>query len=555
MGRNGSMNPNAAALRLAPAGHQSEGPRSLDAFVGSILESLPDMVFVKDAEELKFVRLNKAGEDLLGYSRDELLGKNDHSLFPKPQADFFAAKDREVLEGGKLVEIAEEAIETREHETRFLHTKKIPILDGEGRPRFLLGISEDITDRKRADDELRRESARLQLLLAIAVAANEASSPDDAMQIAIDAVCAHTGWPVGHAYVVADDGTAELEPTSIWHLDDPAHYRPFRRRTEVIRYGAGAGLPGRVAASGQPAWISDLAKDPNFPRAEAAGEVGLEAGFAFPVLIGREVVAVLEFFSSKCAEPDVRLLEVMGNVGTQLGRVVERKRTELLQRSFSAIVSHDLKNPLFGILLRLTSMKNHPGLPPDQARSVGAMLSSAKRMERIIRDLLDYTSHRDGSGIPIAPVPADFDAICFEIITELETCYGDCRIVYRTSGEGHGLWDPARMSQIIQNLLANALEQSPRKIPVSLRWEAFGDELFIEVHHSGDPIPSDMLPHVFRPFRRGRRSDTSGNIGIGLFIVEQIVQALGGTVTVRSSESEGTTFTVRVPRVRDTFDS
>jgi len=125
-------------------------------FLRSIVENIPYMIFVKDARDLRFVRFNKAGEELLGYGRDDLIGKNDHDFFPKTEADFFIEHDLRVLGGKKVVDIPEEPIETRTHGRRLLHTKKIPILDDEGVPRYLLGISEDITERKRVQQELER---------------------------------------------------------------------------------------------------------------------------------------------------------------------------------------------------------------------------------------------------------------------------------------------------------------------------------------------------------------------------------------------------------------
>jgi PAS domain S-box-containing protein len=119
-----------------------------EGFVQSILENIPNMIFVKDANNLRFLRFNRAGEDLLGYSRDELLGKNDYDFFPKTEADFFTSKDREVLASGGLVDIPEEPVRTRTRGRRILHTKKLPILDEQGHPVYLLGISEDITEQK-----------------------------------------------------------------------------------------------------------------------------------------------------------------------------------------------------------------------------------------------------------------------------------------------------------------------------------------------------------------------------------------------------------------------
>ena len=124
------------------------------AFLDSILENLPDMMFVKDARELRFVRINRAAEELLDCRREDLLGKNDYDLFPREQADFFTAKDRAVLDSGALLDIPEEPISTKGKGLRLLHTKKVPIVDGQGEPLYLLGISQDITDERQAEAKI-----------------------------------------------------------------------------------------------------------------------------------------------------------------------------------------------------------------------------------------------------------------------------------------------------------------------------------------------------------------------------------------------------------------
>ncbi|HXH75340.1 MAG TPA: PAS domain S-box protein [Bacteriovoracaceae bacterium] len=123
---------------------------SQEEFLETILDNIPDMIFVKEASELKFVRFNKAGEDLLGYSRLDLVGKNDYDFFSKEKADYFTNEDRKVLAGKIVIEIPEETIETRFKGKRVLHTKKIPIFNSNGHPKYLIGISEDITDKKEA---------------------------------------------------------------------------------------------------------------------------------------------------------------------------------------------------------------------------------------------------------------------------------------------------------------------------------------------------------------------------------------------------------------------
>ncbi len=136
----------------------------VNRYLDAIVENIPDMIFVKDAKTLLFQRFNRAGEQLLGWKREELLGKTDHDFYPKEQADFFHAKDRETLRGKQLVDIPEEPIETKDKGLRWLHTKKVPVLDDGGEPLYLLGISEDITARKEAEERvhaLERELAQV----------------------------------------------------------------------------------------------------------------------------------------------------------------------------------------------------------------------------------------------------------------------------------------------------------------------------------------------------------------------------------------------------------
>ncbi len=130
-------------------------------FVNAILENIPDMIFVKDAEDLRFIRFNKAGEKLIGQPRENLIGKNDYDFFPKSQADSFTAKDREVIKGGKLIDVAEEPIQSPQGE-RWLHTKKIPIYDESGKAQYLLGISEDITENRIRLAEIRKLNDELE---------------------------------------------------------------------------------------------------------------------------------------------------------------------------------------------------------------------------------------------------------------------------------------------------------------------------------------------------------------------------------------------------------
>src|ERR1039458_5541464 len=133
--------------------------RRTNTFLDSIIENLPNMMFLKDARTLRFVRFNRTGVNLLGCSEADLLGKTDYDFFPKELADLFTEKDRQVLRGKEVVDIPEEPLQTRDKGERILHTRKVPILNANGEPEYLLGISEDITERKRAEEALRESQA------------------------------------------------------------------------------------------------------------------------------------------------------------------------------------------------------------------------------------------------------------------------------------------------------------------------------------------------------------------------------------------------------------
>jgi len=184
----------------------------------------------------------------------------------------------------------------------------------------------DITEQKQAEEALRQESAVVELLKAVAVAANESTTTDDALRRCLALFCDYTGCCLGHVYLREPGG--DLAPTGIWHSVAPEDHRLFREATEQMPFGYGVGLPGRVLASRQPEWIADVSEDPNFPRAEAARASGLRAGCAFPLLVGSEVVGVLEFFSDQPIEVDESLVEAIAHVGSQLGRVVDRERAK-----------------------------------------------------------------------------------------------------------------------------------------------------------------------------------------------------------------------------------
>jgi GAF domain-containing protein len=191
----------------------------------------------------------------------------------------------------------------------------------------------------------------LRILRLVSEVANEATGIEAPLRAALDEVCALTGWPVGHVFLKSEDRD-EMVPAPLWHMEDAARYETFRRVTMATPMPRGIGLPGRVLASGEPAWITDITRDRNFPRNTIAAPLHLKAAFGFPVRVGREVAAMLEFFSPERAEPQPAFLEVMDQVGTLLGRAIERVRAEEAFGKLARAVSEKSGDEFFASLAR-----------------------------------------------------------------------------------------------------------------------------------------------------------------------------------------------------------
>jgi signal transduction histidine kinase len=228
-------------------------------------------------------------------------------------------------------------------------------------------------------------------------------------------------------------------------------------------------------------------------------------------------------------------------------RSYERRLRMRFEQDLVGVVSHDLRSPLGAIALAAESALEHGEMDERTRRSLQIVRSAAGRAGRLVHDLLDYTQVLHGTGFPIKREKFCMFELAQEIVDELRSAFPAAEVVVERGGATDGLWDRDRLAQAIANLVVNATTYgagSPIKVHVG------GDEsaLVIQVHNDGEPIPPELLPQLFEPLRRGNRRSRIGNIGLGLFIVNEVVRAHGGTVTVRSASDHGTTFTACLPR-------
>jgi PAS domain S-box-containing protein len=212
------------------------------------------------------------------------------------------------------------------------------------------------------------------------------------------------------------------------------------------------------------------------------------------------------------------------------------------------ILGHDLRNPLAAVRVLATLLLRQEDLPEGARTRVEEIARAGERMLEMIGTLLDFTSFRFKGGLPIAPVPTDLHEVCRGVVAELVAAEPGRTIQLSLEGDGRGTWDPARMAQVVSNLVANALEHGARNGTVRVSVGGCEDDVVVEVENQGPAIAPDRLSAIFEPFGGGSAlPGSSRGLGLGLYIVRQVVSAHCGAVEVHSTD-RGTTFTVRLPR-------
>ncbi|RPI87973.1 MAG: PAS domain S-box protein [Chloroflexi bacterium] len=293
-----------------------------------ILQSVKDYAIYKLDLHGNVTSWNVGAEQIKGFTSGEIIGKHFSRFLPDSNHRDYSP-DEMLQTAAKQGKYEGEGWQLRKDGSSYWANVVIsPIYDKNRNLKGYSKIVRDITRRKRAEDHLRKQTEFIRLLQDITLAANETSRVEEAMEYAVKRICAHTGWNIGHALRVTNKPPYKLESMNIWHLSDPYTYESFRIESEGSQFSPGIGLPGKVYSTASPVWMKNVRLDYSYIRKSLLKDTEIRTGAAFPIMVGRTVAGVLEFYSQKVLEPDEQLIQVMVQIGTQLGQVIERKQSE-----------------------------------------------------------------------------------------------------------------------------------------------------------------------------------------------------------------------------------
>ena len=430
----------------------------------------------------------------------------------------------------------------------------------------------DITQRKSAERRLAAQYAVTRVLA-------ESLTLQDASARILQAICESLEWELG-IFWIADQQANVLRGIDVWNVLGirVAEFVAISRERTFL---SGIGLPGRVWANGQPAWIPDVVKDTNFPRAPVAAKVGLHGAFGFPVRIGKNIYGVMEFFSHEIREPDRDLLDMVADIGLKVGQFIERKETgqalqqaqEQLQQAqkmeavgrLAGGVAHDFNNLLTIISgschFLLTSLDRSHRLRKDveeikQAGSRAATLTSqllafSRRQVLTLQELNLNDVIRNMEGLMQRLIGEDIN-----LVTVLVPAPGIVRA------------DPGQVEQILMNLTANARDAMPSGGRLTIETANVelddtyahqhaitqpGPYVMLAVSDTGLGIDKDTQARIFEPFFTTK--ELGKGTGLGLATVYGSVRQNGGSIFVYSEQGQGTTFKIYLPRVREKADA
>ena len=517
----------------------------------AILDTAVDSIVTIDDQGI-ILGVNAATTHIFGYAPEEMVGRNISMLMPEPDRSRHNGYLRNYLRTGvrKVIGIGREVLGQRKDGTVFPMELSVSetVLPGS---RFFTGMVRDITRRKMA------QQAQSLLVEAGTLLAQSLDLDSTLHSLASLAVTHLADYCT--VDLLGEDGQLHRQ---VVLAKDPARqeladrlmaFPPLMGSSSPVARVLETGRP--VATEVVPEWLDAVSRD---AQHRAVLELlGPRSAVIVPLVARGRKLGVLNLTSSMPGRMSLpAMLEVAKGVADRAAIAIDNARllreaqeAVRVREDVVAIVSHDLRNPLNAISLASLSLLRHDPLTDAQSRGLRRIVSAADRAHRMIRDLLDFTQARAGGAIPIHPRGVDLHELTRQVVDEVHLANPGRNISVEARGDGHGEFDEDRLAQVITNLVGNALQHSPEGTPVRVSSRAEENGVTLSVHNVGAPIPASLLPVIFEPYRRGPAAALGrGSIGLGLYISRQIVLGHGGHIDVRSSEEEGTTFTVWLPR-------
>lgn len=301
--------------------------------------------------------------------------------------------------------------------------------------------------------------------------------------------------------------------------------------------------------------------DPRDTAAEVHGRTRFGEGFTLSELVSefralRATVIRLWVAHPSYNESDAIYAMTRFNEGidTAVAQSLARfsSRLDQSREIFMGALGHDLRTPLQVIASAAAYLRTATANSPQQQSVVDQIERSTKQISAMVRDLLDVARTRLGGVFPIDLAPMDAVDLCNEITDEFKQLFPKRALALTVNGDAKGTWDRARLNQLLSNLVRNAFQHGAHDQPVTLSVVGADDHVSFSVHNHGEPIPPELLPHVFEPMSRvstdSRSTHDSGSLGLGLHIACEVARAHGGSIKVSSTKTSGTEFCVRLPR-------
>lgn len=352
--------------------------------------------------------------------------------------------------------------------------------------------------------------------------------------------------------VPAEDDPDRLVPAAYEPQELPPGFARMRAATLVAALQRGVGMIGRVFATGRPEWTLAAAEQLASPRAEAAAELQLPFAVAFPVFAGAEVVAVLEFFGPEPLPPNSRTLTAMESIGTQLGRVVERQRSEQMLRhaerlaslgTFAAGIAHEVNNPLTSILMTARYALK-AAQPAEELRVLlSEIIEDAERCARIVRNVLRFAKQEAGEKWPVG-----INELVQRVVNSTRrTADVQAVSVHAVLGDDvpRVLGNATELEQALASLVANAVQVSRAGGEVHVRTGRAGDRVRIEIADAGRGMTRHEIEHAFEPFFTTWARE--GRTGLGLSLAHGIISEHGGEIDIQTVPGRGTKLICTLP--------